>query len=128
MIPNDGTPIKDELARAGRLRGDVLNPDYDFLDPRLEVFFQEVHEALNVTGWIHSLQALSPQLKFAWSEVAIMERLTPSLPRLRDYKEALRWTTQASNAVLFDIVEELVQQFNQPELLRALKPEPAATV
>jgi hypothetical protein len=65
MIPYDGTPIKDELAAAGRLRGDVLNPDYDFLDQRLELFFTNVNEALNVTGWIHGLDALSPQLKFA---------------------------------------------------------------
>jgi anaerobic magnesium-protoporphyrin IX monomethyl ester cyclase len=110
MIPYDGTPIKGELARSGRLRGDVLNPDYDFLDPRLEVFFNEVNEALNVTGWIHGMQALSPQLKFAWSEFAIMERFTPSLPGLEGYKETLRRITRASNAVLFAVVEELAQQ------------------
>jgi radical SAM superfamily enzyme YgiQ (UPF0313 family) len=108
MIPYDGTPIKDELERAGRLRGDVLAPDYDFLDPRLERFFREVNEALNVTGWIHGLQALSPQLKFAWAEVAIMERLTPGLPGLLDYRERLREITAASNEVLFDVVEQLV--------------------
>ena len=33
MLPYDGTPIKDELIRTGRLRGDVCNPYYDFLDP-----------------------------------------------------------------------------------------------
>ena len=33
MVPYDGTPIKDELIRTGRLRGDVCNPYYDFLDP-----------------------------------------------------------------------------------------------
>lgn len=110
MIPYDGTPIKDELARVGRLRGDVLNPDYDFLDPRLEVFFREVNEALNVTGWIHGMKALSPQLKFAWTETAIMERLTPSLPGLGEYKEKLGGITRASNEVLMEVVEELVEQ------------------
>ena len=35
MLPYDGTPIKDELVRTGRIRGDVCNPDYDFLDPRI---------------------------------------------------------------------------------------------
>lgn len=110
MIPYDGTPIKDDLAKAGRLRGDVLNPDYDFLDPRLEVFFRRVNEALNVTGWIHGLRALSPQLKFAWSEVAIMERLTPWLPGLTDYSNRLRALTRASNEVLFEVVEDLVEQ------------------
>ena len=80
MLPYDGTPIKDELVE-GRLRGDVNNPDYDFLDPRLAQFFELVNEALNTTGWIHGLQALSPQLSFAWNEVAVMEGFTPSLPR-----------------------------------------------
>jgi hypothetical protein len=30
-------------------------------------------------GWIHGLQALSPQLKFAWAELAVIERLFPSI-------------------------------------------------
>jgi anaerobic magnesium-protoporphyrin IX monomethyl ester cyclase len=109
MVPYDGTPIKEELARAGRLRGDVLNPDYDFLDPRLEVFFRDVNEALNVTGWIHGLEALSPQLKFAWSELAIMERLMPELPGLSTYHSTLQSITRDSNAVLFETVEQLVE-------------------
>jgi anaerobic magnesium-protoporphyrin IX monomethyl ester cyclase len=109
MVPYDGTPIKDELAAAGRLRGDVINPDYDFLDPRIELFFKQVDEALSLTGWIHGLHALSPQLKFAWDELAIMRRLTPSLQGLDEYHETLRSITQASNAVLFDVVEELVR-------------------
>ncbi len=110
MIPYDGTPIKDQLARDGRLRGDVLNPDYDFLDPRLEVFFREVNEALNVTGWIHGMRALSPQLKFAWTELAIMKRLTPSLAGLPEYEVRLRAITRASNAVLMRVVEGLVEE------------------
>ena len=108
MIPYDGTPIKDELARSGRLRGDVCDPDYDFLDPRLERFFAEINEALNLTGWIHGLQALSPQLKFAWAEMAIIERLLPGLAELDEYRARLRRITAASNEVLFEVVEELV--------------------
>jgi anaerobic magnesium-protoporphyrin IX monomethyl ester cyclase len=108
MIPYDGTPIKDELALAGRLRGDVCDPDYDFLDPRLEQFFHSVNEALHTTGWIHGLQALSPQLKFAWAEVAILERLSPDLPSLGQYRETLRQITASSNQILFDVVEDLV--------------------
>lgn len=64
MIPYDGTPINDHLAREGRLPGDVLNPDYDFLDPRLAVFC----------------------------------------------RETLRGITAASNAVLFDVVEQLADE------------------
>jgi anaerobic magnesium-protoporphyrin IX monomethyl ester cyclase len=111
MIPYDGTPIKDELAKQGRLRGDICNPDYDFLDPRLYDFYIAVNELLNITGWIHGLQALSPQLKFAWTELAVIERLFPSVPDLPNYKSMLRRITKASNEVLFDVVEDLVQAF-----------------
>lgn len=107
MIPYDGTPIKDQLALAGRLRGDVLSPDYDFLDPRLEIFYEEMAGALNMTGWIHGIRALSPQLKVGWSELAIMERLTPELVGLSGYRETLQGITARSNAVLFDVVERL---------------------
>lgn len=111
MIPYDGTPIKDALEAAGRLRGDVCDPDYDFLDPRLYEFYVVVNELLNVTGWIHGLKALSPQLKFSWSEVAVMKRLTPTIPGLPDYERFLRRITAASNAVLFDVVEDLAFAF-----------------
>lgn len=111
MIPYDGTPIKDKLAAEGRLRGDVCDPDYDFLDPRLYDFYIAVNELLNITGWIHGLRALSPQLKFAWSEVAVIERLFPSVPGLATYKATLKQLTRTSNAVLFDVVEDLVHAF-----------------
>ena len=108
MVPYDGTPIKDQLAAEGRLRGDVCNPDYDFLDPRVELFFRRVNEALNVTGWIHGLRALSPQLKFAWNELAVMEGFTPSLPSLRHYRDRLQRITRESNETLMQVVEDLV--------------------
>jgi anaerobic magnesium-protoporphyrin IX monomethyl ester cyclase len=108
MVPYDGTPIKDQLAAEGRLRGDVCNPDYDFLDPRLERFFELVNEALNTTGWIHGLRALSPQLKFAWNEVAVMESFTPSLPGLGGYRDGLQRITRESNETLMEVVDDLV--------------------
>lgn len=111
MIPYDGTPIKDQLAQQGRLRGDICHPDYDFLDPRLYDFYVAVNEMLNITGWIHGLQALSPQLKYAWSEFAVIERLFPSVPDVQAYKHMLRRITRQSNEVLFDVVEDLVYAF-----------------
>jgi radical SAM superfamily enzyme YgiQ (UPF0313 family) len=111
MIPYDGTPIKDQLAQQGRLRGDICHPDYDFLDPRLYQFYVAVNELLNITGWIHGLQALSPQLKYAWSEFAVIERLFPGVPDTETYKNTLRRITKASNEVLFEVVEDLVYAF-----------------
>jgi len=39
-FPTLRRPIEEQLAREGRLRGSVHNPDYDFLDPRLNSCFE----------------------------------------------------------------------------------------
>lgn len=107
MLPYDGTPIKDELVRTGRLRGDVCNPDYDFLDPRLSEFYEGLTRTVSLRGWIHGLEAVTIQLSTAWHEVATMERLFPPLRGMRNYKKTLRGITKRSNDLLLNIVEDL---------------------
>jgi anaerobic magnesium-protoporphyrin IX monomethyl ester cyclase len=107
MVPYDGTPIKDELVRTGRLRGGVCDPDYDFLDPRLEEFYQGLTSVVNVNGWIHGLKAVTSQLDWAWHEVTVMERLGPALPGMLRYKKKLREITKTSNRLLLSVVEDL---------------------
>jgi anaerobic magnesium-protoporphyrin IX monomethyl ester cyclase len=112
MLPYDGTPIKDELVRTGRLRGDVCNPDYDFLDPRLENFYEGLTSVVNVRGWIHGLEAVTLQLATAWHEVAVMRRLFPALPGMTKYTRTLRRITKQSNDLLLRIVEDLSYVFS----------------
>jgi anaerobic magnesium-protoporphyrin IX monomethyl ester cyclase len=107
MLPYDGTPIKDALVRSGRLLGDVCNPDYDFLDPRLSSFYESLTDVVSLTGWIHGLEAITVQLGCAWHEVAVMERLFPPLPGMRGYKERLSRITKRSNDLLINVVEDL---------------------
>jgi len=106
MAPYDGTPIKDDLEKAGRLRGDTSRPDYDFLDPRLTLFYQELLKIIDVSGWTHRHHALSPQLNFSWNEVAIIELLFPNVPGLTAYKERLREITRDSNAIFLQVIED----------------------
>jgi radical SAM superfamily enzyme YgiQ (UPF0313 family) len=112
MLPYDGTPIKDELVRTGRLRGDVCNPDYDFLDPRIGDFYEELTKLVSLTGWIHGLKAVTMQLGWAWHEVATIERLFPVLPGMQEYKETLRGITKRSNDLLLRVVEDLSYHFS----------------
>ena len=112
MLPYDGTPIKDELVRTGRIRGDVCNPDYDFLDPKIGEFYDALTQLVSLTGWIHGLKAVTTQLGWAWHEVATMERLFPELPGFEDYKETLRGITKRSNDLLLRVVEDLSYQFS----------------
>lgn len=39
MLPYAGTPIKRRLESEGRLRGTKFEPDYKFLDPKLDLFY-----------------------------------------------------------------------------------------
>jgi anaerobic magnesium-protoporphyrin IX monomethyl ester cyclase len=121
MVPYDGTPIKDELERAGRLRGDVCKPDYDFLDPRLTQFYEEIINIIDVTGWTHSYSSLSPRLNFAWNEVAIIALLFPRVPGLPAYKDGLREITRDSNEILCKVIEDTSYVFSdgRPKLWSA---------
>ena len=112
MLPYDGTPIHDELVRTGRLRGDVCNPDYDFLDPRIGEFYEELTKLVSLTGWIHGLKAVTMQLGWAWHEVATIERLFPVLAGMDEYKEKLRAITRRSNDLLLRVVEDLSYHFS----------------
>ena len=112
MLPYDGTPIKDELVRTGRLKGDVCNPDYDFLDPRLTEFYEGLTNMISLRGWIHGLEAVTVQLSTAWHEVAVMQRLFPSLPGMRQYQNRLREITRRSNNLLLDAVEDLTYAYS----------------
>lgn len=107
MLPYDGTPIKDELKRSGRLKGDVCDPDYDFLDPNLEQYFYGLHDLLSIVGWIHGVRSLSPQLDWAWHEIAILQRLFPPLEGEMAYIDVLRSLTKSGNDLLFEAVEGL---------------------
>ncbi len=101
MLPYDGTPIRDRLAAEGRLRGDVCNPDYEFLDPRLDGFNSDMNRLLHMSGWIHGAAALSPSLNWAWDEYAVLARFFPDLAGRRTYQRALaRLTAEANRAVL----------------------------
>lgn len=107
MLPYDGTPIKVTLAQEGRLRGDVCDPDYDFLDLRLNALYDELSELVHVAGWIHGHRALSPKINWAWSELAVLDRLFPALQGRQTYERALRAITRASNELLFRLVLDL---------------------
>jgi anaerobic magnesium-protoporphyrin IX monomethyl ester cyclase len=76
MLPYGGTPIRDQLAKEGRLRGDLTHPDYDFLDLRIN----EYHRLLNraVRPWNHN-QGLSYSLSDVADELETIERFGPIL-------------------------------------------------
>jgi radical SAM superfamily enzyme YgiQ (UPF0313 family) len=108
MLPYDGTPIKESLARSGRLHGDVCSPDYDFLDPTVTEYFHLITNLLERVGWMDGEIGLSQQLKVAFNEAAVMQRLFPTLPDFPYYLERLRTIARESNEIIFSVVEDLM--------------------
>ena len=107
MLPYDGTPIKATLEAEGRLKGDVCAPDYDFLDPRLDAFYNTLASVMEVTGWVHGPRALTMQLEWAHTEVAVLRQLFPALAGIEAYEETLRRHTARSNEGLLAVVEAI---------------------
>jgi anaerobic magnesium-protoporphyrin IX monomethyl ester cyclase len=123
MLPYGGTPIRDLLAREGRLRGDLTHPDYDFIDLRLNEYYRRLSDT--VRPWIHN-QGLSNQLSYAWDEIETFERLTPGLRGAKAYRRALARLTAHVNERLFRLVEESSLAFEQGDR-SLLDPEGVAT-
>jgi anaerobic magnesium-protoporphyrin IX monomethyl ester cyclase len=111
MIPYDGTPIKDQLAQNGRLKGDICHPDYDFLDPRVDAFFHALNQMVHVSGWIHGIGALTVQLQYLKGEIAAMAALFPPLDGFSEYRETVRSITASANEVLFQLVGDVLSHY-----------------
>lgn len=111
MLPYAGTPIEARLAEEGRLRGNVVEPDYAFADPRMDGFFEALHEA--TAGWIHGPDALVSQFNWAWQEYWVLRRLFPPLAGLASYAEALRVITRRGNEYLLRFVTATATAFEQ---------------
>jgi radical SAM superfamily enzyme YgiQ (UPF0313 family) len=109
MLPYAGTAIERELAATGRLRGSSCRPDYLFLDPLLDDYFEKLQIAL--ASWVHEEDAVSQNLNMAWHELAVIKRLFPRLTGIREYEEFLQDITQKSNERILLAVEETALEF-----------------
>ena len=111
MLPYAGTPISETLETAGRLRGTIVQPDYDFLDPVLDEFYSKLNTALN--AWVYGEDAVSHYLNLAWHEVAIIKRLFPPVKNLERYEIDLRDLTHQSNKRVLAAVELSASAFER---------------
>ncbi|MFC1995106.1 B12-binding domain-containing radical SAM protein [Chloroflexota bacterium] len=120
MLPYAGTDIEKELAKEGRLRGSVAQPDYSFLDPRLESYYNYVSQM--ASSWIDGPDALSPQFSSALHEIEVIRHLFPPVQGLDEYKSRLRSMVRESNDVLLSAVEQTCAIFElgtRPQVSRS---------
>ena len=111
MLPYAGTPIGDTLATEGRLRGTIAQPDYDFLDPALDEFYNKLNTALN--AWVYGEDAVSHYLNLAWHEVAIIKHLFPPVKGMGRYENDLRDLTRQSNKRILSVIEQSASVFER---------------
>jgi anaerobic magnesium-protoporphyrin IX monomethyl ester cyclase len=109
MVPYAGTPIEASLAQEARLRGGAIDPSYDFLDPRMDEFFNAIDPA--TTGWINHPDGPMNQLTWAWQEYWVIRRLFPPLDGLESYRQFLHSITRRANEYLLDLVEKASYAF-----------------
>jgi len=109
MFPYAGMPIEEDLAATGRLMGNVVQPDYRFLDSRLNTF----HQRLNTLAppWLDGPDALSGTLNELAHEASIIRCLFPKLDGLSEYESWLRDATRQSNGKILDAIETCLDSF-----------------
>jgi radical SAM superfamily enzyme YgiQ (UPF0313 family) len=112
MLPYGGTPIRDQLQKEGRLRGDITKPDYVFLDPRINEFHRKLSGV--VRPWIHG-EGLSYQLNYVLDEFEMISRLVPGVEGGPEFRAALRSMTRESNERLLSLVERFAEAFEAGE-------------
>ena len=74
MLPYAGTPVRRQLAAEGRLKGTDFQPDYSFLDPKLDFYYDwmlRTFHRRNFTneGLCHVLRYLSFEARLRIGEV-----------------------------------------------------------
>lgn len=111
MRPYAGTPIEKTLKAAGRLRGSVSQPDYNFLDPKMDEYFNKLGNAL--APWVQGPEAISHNLNLLRHEVEVIKRLFPKLSGTGEYERFLKRQTQKSNETIFRAIENSALMFQR---------------
>jgi len=97
MYPYVGTALAARLAAEGRLAGTEAQPDYRFLDPRLDLFQGFLAEAFQVRNFDPA--GLVSVSRMAAFDIEIVARFDPGRHGLKGYAAAARRITAEGNAV-----------------------------
>jgi radical SAM superfamily enzyme YgiQ (UPF0313 family) len=111
MLPYAGTPVEANLAAAGRLTGDVVAPDYQFTDARLDRYYKELNAV--TAPWLDGPDALSHTLNALAHEVTIIRRLFPPLEGQARYEARLQESMRQSNETILSAIETSLESFER---------------
>lgn len=125
MLPYAGTPVRRKLQEEGRLRGTAFEPDYSFLDPRLDVFYDWLLAAFHTRNF--TSEGLCHLLRYSLFEARL--RLADGNPTTATDRATIQCIAAVCNRVAcntlraaLDHVESssLEQLQAEPEFLHGL--------
>jgi anaerobic magnesium-protoporphyrin IX monomethyl ester cyclase len=117
MLPYAGTPIEALLKKEGRLRGTISQPDYSFLDPRLEIFSHFVHSTFQKRNFTYS--GLVERLCTCLFD-AVLVRFLEYEPWVEDYKNELQELTSQVNGIAIETLKASLEFIASRDLLGIL--------
>jgi len=103
MLPLAGTPIEARLRNEGRLKGTVTQPDYDFLDPRLDWYCLFVAQVFRFRNF--DRLGLVERLRVCRYD-QILAQTFEAAACATDYEKALFRITARANALALDTLED----------------------
>lgn len=95
MLPYAGTPVRRDLESQGRLLGTSFEPDYRFLDPKLDLFYDWMLATFHRRNF--TSEGLCNQLRYALFEARL--RLPGRNPASDADRETLQFITAICNRV-----------------------------
>ena len=117
MLPYAGTPIETQLKCEGRLRGTVSQPDYSFLDPRLDLYAHFVHQTFQQRNFKYS--GLVERLCTSLFDV-VLARITENPDWLEDYQRELQAVTGKVNRIALDTLQAALDFVTERDLFEIL--------
>ena len=111
MLPYAETEIEKRLMSEGRLKGSIITPDYDFLDPRLDRYSEFLHRTFR--EWMFTQTGMLAKLRWHRFEVAVLKKFYPYAKGIPEYEDFLREVVASSNALFLDIAEKAAAIFEE---------------
>ena len=122
MVPYAGTPIETRLRAEGRLTGTLIEPDYDFLDPRIAPYAYLVNRIFKRRN--NDRGGLVARL----SEASFDDRLDCALNGRPDdsaYRETLRGLTRQANDLAVGTLRALLDTIETGDIEAQLQEQGA---
>jgi anaerobic magnesium-protoporphyrin IX monomethyl ester cyclase len=113
MLPYAGTPVEAQLIREGRLKNNLIEPDYDFLDARLDWYAFLINRIFHKRNF--EQLGLVSLLGAAQFDLMLVHKFSPALAS-PEYKAALKEIIRKNNVFVLDTLDALLDLVMKREI------------